>query len=115
MVPSSASLRRNRLETAARVFSLNVNRVLLTDTLALRVNGSFQHDGFVRKPSGTDTVRYNGMVPYQPFRRTTHLDIFRQESLQLPKPGYRLGQCAESQLDARAGGDRSLAPDGPLP
>jgi outer membrane receptor protein involved in Fe transport len=78
MIPSTASLRRNRTETVARAdsyggyrFSLDANRVLLKNRLALRVNGAFQHDGFVRKPSGTNTVRYNGMVRYQPFKRTT--------------------------------------------
>ena len=57
MIPSSASLRRNRTETTARAdsyggyrFSLDANRVLVKNRLALRVNGAFQHDGFVRKP-----------------------------------------------------------------
>src|SRR5690606_25393674 len=31
----------------------------------------FQHDGFERKPSGTDTRRYNGMVKFQPTKSTT--------------------------------------------
>src|SRR6185436_12805024 len=39
--------------------------------LAFRVNGAFQHDGFVRKPSGVNAVRCNGMVRYQPFKKTT--------------------------------------------
>lgn len=78
MIPATASLRRNRTETIARGdsygsyrFSLDANRILVRDRLALRVNGAFQHDGFVRKPSGTDSLRYNGMVRYQPFRKTS--------------------------------------------
>jgi hypothetical protein len=31
----------------------------------------YQHDGFVRKPSGTDTTRLNGMIRYQPFKYTS--------------------------------------------
>src|SRR5204863_2433914 len=30
-----------------------------------------QHDGFSRKPSGTDTTRLNGMVKFQPCKYTT--------------------------------------------
>ena len=78
MIPATANLRRDRTETVARTdsyggyrFSLDANRILLKNKLALRVNGAFQHDGFVRKPSGVNSVRYNGMVRYQPFKRTT--------------------------------------------
>src|SRR5262249_40630476 len=37
----------------------------------IRGQGVFQHDGFERKPSGVNTERYNGMVKYQPFKKTT--------------------------------------------
>ena len=45
--------------------------MLVRERLALRVSAAFQHDGFERKPSGLDTLRYNGMVRYQPFKSTT--------------------------------------------
>ncbi len=51
--------------------SLDVNRVLFKDKLAIRVSGLEAREGFVRKPSGIDTIRYNGMVKYQPFKNTT--------------------------------------------
>ncbi|WP_158277521.1 TonB-dependent receptor [Opitutus sp. ER46] len=77
-VPASANLTRNRTRVEARADSydgyrtaLDFNRVLKKGVLAVRVNGVFQHDGFIRKPSGMDTVRYNGFVKYQPFQNTT--------------------------------------------
>ncbi|MBI5766304.1 MAG: TonB-dependent receptor [Verrucomicrobia bacterium] len=50
--------------------SLDVNRVLLRNKLAVRASGAFQHDAYTRKPSGQNTVRYNGMLRYQPFKTT---------------------------------------------
>lgn len=77
-VPAAANLTRDRTRVEARADSyegyrttLDVNRVIKKGVLAFRVNGAFQHEGFVRKPSGMDTVRYNGFVKYQPFRNTT--------------------------------------------
>ncbi len=78
MVPATASLSRDRTQLQARVdsyegyrTSLDLNRVLVKNVLSIRASGAFQHDGFVRKPSGVNSVRYNGMVKYQPFRKTT--------------------------------------------
>jgi outer membrane receptor protein involved in Fe transport len=78
MVPSSAHLQRSHSQVALRAdshdgfrTSVDFNRVLSKGRLALRGSAAFQRDGYVRKPSGTDTVRYNGMVKYQPFRFTT--------------------------------------------
>jgi hypothetical protein len=78
MVPASANLSRNRAQFQARAdsyggyrTSLDVNRVLKPGVLSFRATGSFQHDGFIRKPSGVNTVRYSGMVKYQPFKKTT--------------------------------------------
>ena len=78
MVPASANLSRNRAQFQARGdsyggyrTSLDVNRVVKSGLLAFRATGSFQHDGFIRKPSGVNTVRYSGMVKYQPFKKTT--------------------------------------------
>ena len=78
MVPTSANVTRDRSQFSARTdsyggyrTSLDVNRVLLRGVLAVRASGSFQHDGFIREPSGVNTVRYNGMVRYQPFKKTS--------------------------------------------
>ena len=50
--------------------SLDANRAL-TSQLAIRISGVFQHDGFVRKPSGINEERYNAMIQYKPFKWTT--------------------------------------------
>ncbi len=50
---------------------LDVNRVLANNELAIRGTAVFQHDGFVRKPSGVDTERYNATLRFQPFPKTT--------------------------------------------
>jgi hypothetical protein len=78
MVPASANLLRNRTQFVARMdsyggyrTSLDLNRVLVPGKLSFRATGSFQHDGFIREPSGVNSVRYAGMVKYQPFKKTT--------------------------------------------
>ncbi|HYD84784.1 MAG TPA: TonB-dependent receptor plug domain-containing protein, partial [Opitutus sp.] len=78
LVPATANLFRDRAETQMRADSydgyrgsLDVNRVLKKGVLAVRGSAVFQRDGFERKPSGTDTRRYNGMVKFQPFKSTT--------------------------------------------
>src|SRR5436190_4316018 len=78
MAPASANLSRNRSQVSMRFDdwsgyreSLDLNRVLLPNKLAVRGSAVMQHDGYVRKPSGTDTRRLNVMVRYQPFKRTT--------------------------------------------
>ncbi len=78
MVPASANLTKDRVTTTLRGdnfdgwrASLDLNQVLLKGKLAIRGSGVFQHEGFVRKPSGVDTERYNGMIKYQPFKYTT--------------------------------------------
>lgn len=77
-VPSSANLTRDRTTLQMRAdtydgyrFSVDSNQVLIKGRLALRVSAVNQREGFVRKPSGMDTERYNGMVKYQPFKNTT--------------------------------------------
>ena len=77
-VPASANTSRDRSQVQFRAdsydgyrTSLDLNRVLVKNKLALRVSGAFQHDGYLRKPSGTDTVRYNAMLKFQPFKYTT--------------------------------------------
>ncbi len=76
--PASANLGRDRSQAAFRGdsfdgyrASLDLNRVLKKGVLAVRGSGVYQHDGYVRKPSGTDTRRLNGMVKYQPFKYTS--------------------------------------------
>ncbi|MEY2878986.1 MAG: hypothetical protein RLZZ15_1366 [Verrucomicrobiota bacterium] len=78
MVPSAANVSRNFTQAAARAdsydgyrFSLDANRILVKGKLAVRGQAVSQHDGFQRKPSGIDTERYNGMVKFQPFKKTT--------------------------------------------
>jgi outer membrane receptor for ferric coprogen and ferric-rhodotorulic acid len=77
-VPVSASLTRDHSRAEFRVdsygghrTSLDLNRVLKRGTLALRTSAAFQHDAFVRKPSGVNTTRYNAMVKFRPFKTTT--------------------------------------------
>ncbi len=77
-VPAAANLTRDRSQVQFRAdsydgyrTSLDLNRVLVKGKLAIRASGAFQHDGYVRKPSGTNTVRYNGMIKFQPFKNTT--------------------------------------------
>ena len=77
-VPASANLTRDRSQVQFRADSydgyrgsLDLNRVIKQGVLAVRGSAVQQHDGFVRKPSGLDTVRLNGMVKYQPFKATT--------------------------------------------
>lgn len=76
-VPSSANLTRNFNRFSARVDSFagyrgtaDLNRILLSNKLAVRGSAVYQHDGFHLKPSGLDTVRLNGMVRYRPFAKT---------------------------------------------
>ena len=76
--PASANLDRNRSELVLRGDdndgfrgSLDLNRVLKKGVLAVRGSAVYQHDGYVRKPSGTDTTRYNAMIRFRPFKWTT--------------------------------------------
>ncbi len=78
MAPASANLSRDRSQISMRFDnfggyrqSLDLNRVVQRNVLAVRGSATLQHDGYVRKPSGTDTKRLNAMVRYQPFKRTT--------------------------------------------
>ncbi len=78
LVPASAHLTRARSQVQFRAdsyggyrASLDANRVIQRGVLAVRGSAVFQHDGFERKPSGTDSHRLNAMVKYQPFRPTT--------------------------------------------
>ncbi len=78
MQPASANVTRNRSQLQFRADdwdgyrgSLDLNRILKKGVLAVRGSAVYQHDGFTRKPSGTDTKRLNGMIRYQPFKYTS--------------------------------------------
>ena len=78
LVAASANL--NRAFTSAQLrfddlggwrTSLDLNRPVIRNKLSLRLSGVYQHDAFMRKPSGYDTRRFNAMLRAQPFRLTT--------------------------------------------
>lgn len=76
--PANANVTRARSQLSVRSDSfgghrstVDLNRVLIPGVLALRGSVVRQHDGFTRRPAGTDTHRYNAMVRFQPFRGTT--------------------------------------------
>jgi len=76
--PATANLSRNRSSITFRSdsyggyrTSLDLNRVLWKNKLAIRGSAVYQHDGFVREPSGVDSVRLNAMLRYRPFKHTT--------------------------------------------
>ncbi|MES2691869.1 MAG: TonB-dependent receptor plug domain-containing protein [Verrucomicrobiota bacterium] len=78
MQPATANISRNRSRVDMRFdsyggyrSSLDLNRILIRDTLAVRGSAAFMHEGYERKPSGTNTKRLNGMVRYRPFKNTT--------------------------------------------
>ena len=77
MVGAKANLSRDFTRATFRVDSSNGNREsldvnrALTSSLAVRISGAFQHDGFQRKPSGINNERYNAMIQYKPFKWTT--------------------------------------------
>lgn len=75
--PASANLVRNYSNVKLRAdsyegyrTSIDLNRVLFKNKLAIRGSAVQQHTGYVRKPSGVDTVILNGMVRYRPFKNT---------------------------------------------
>jgi hypothetical protein len=83
-VGSSANLTRNRSQVQARFDtfgrvtgeggfreSVDINRVLLRDKLAVRISQVMQRTEFDLQPSGVKQERYIGMVKYRPFKTTT--------------------------------------------
>ena len=76
--PSTANLGRDftRVELRADSHggwrtSLDVNRQLIADKLAVRASFAQQHTAFERKPSGEDAQRLSLQVKAKPFRNTT--------------------------------------------
>jgi len=51
--------------------SFDVNHVLLPNKLGLRVLGVHDHRGFEQKPSADITRRFNALLTYRPFSKTT--------------------------------------------
>lgn len=77
-VPATANLTRDftKVELRADSYdgwrtSLDVNRKLFGNKLAVRASYAKQHTGFIRKPSGEDSERVSFQVKAQPFKKTT--------------------------------------------
>lgn len=77
-VPATANVSRDftRVETRVDSYggwrgSLDVNRAIWRNKLAIRASYANQHTGFIRKPSGEDTRRVSFQVKAQPFKKTT--------------------------------------------
>ena len=76
--PSSANVSRATSQVQGRVdnfggwrTSIDLNRPLLRNKLALRVSGVYEEKGYVRKPSLDRTQRWQGAVTYKPLKDTT--------------------------------------------
>ncbi|MDI1251074.1 MAG: hypothetical protein PSV13_19585, partial [Lacunisphaera sp.] len=77
-VPATANLTRDFTRAEARAdsyggwrTSLDVNRMLLRNTLSVRASAAYQHTGFIREPSGENARRLSFQVKAQPFKNTT--------------------------------------------
>lgn len=77
-VPSTANTSRDFSKVDFRADSyggwrgsLDVNRIVLKNRLAVRASYANQHTGFVRKPAGEDARRLSLQVKAQPFKNTT--------------------------------------------
>lgn len=94
-VPAAANLTRDKSSVSFRADSyegyrqsLDVNRVLIKNKLAVRFSEAFQHEGFVRKPSGVNTSRFNAMVKYKPFANTTISGSFLYYRMNGNRPNF---------------------------
>jgi hypothetical protein len=77
-VPATANLTRDFTKAEVRGdsyggwrTSLDVNRTIVRDKLAVRASAAYQHTGFVREPSGENSRRLSFQVKIQPFKNTT--------------------------------------------
>lgn len=77
-VPATANLTRdfNRVELRGDDWggyrgSIDLNRSLFDNRLALRASYAYQHTAFTRKPSGEDSRRLSFQLKAQPFKNTT--------------------------------------------
>ncbi len=78
VIQSQANLTRDRSAATIRVdsysgyrASIDLNRSLFRDKLAVRVLGLYDSTGYVRKPSKDITRRQEAMFTYRPFKNTT--------------------------------------------
>jgi outer membrane receptor protein involved in Fe transport len=84
MVPATANLQRNKTQVQGRMDrlgrangeggyreSIDVNRVLLQNKLALRFSQVLQNTEFNLQPAGVKAERYNAMVKFRPYKGTT--------------------------------------------
>ena len=78
IIPAKANAQRESTTTEFRVDSnggtrgsIDVNRPIIANKLAIRANAVYQEDKFSRKPSFARTERYNGMITLRPFKYTT--------------------------------------------
>ncbi|HVS51079.1 MAG TPA: TonB-dependent receptor plug domain-containing protein [Opitutaceae bacterium] len=76
--PSSANITRETTQVAGRIdnfdgwrTSLDVNRPIIRNKLAVRVAGVYEEKGYVRKPSMDRTERWNGQITFKPLKTTT--------------------------------------------
>lgn len=76
--PSSANITRETTQVQGRVdnfggwrTSLDVNRPIIRNKLAVRVAGVYEEKGYVRKPSTDRTERWNGQITFKPLKTTT--------------------------------------------
>ena len=77
-VPATANLTREftRVELRADSYggtraSLDVNRELVKNKLAVRASYANQHTGFIRKPSGENARRLSAQLKIRPYKNTT--------------------------------------------
>lgn len=77
-VPATANTTRNFARLDMRVdsyggwrTSIDVNRIILEDKLAVRASFAKQHTAFERKPSGEDARRSSLQLKARPFKNTT--------------------------------------------
>ena len=78
IIGTQANLTRQISTLTARVdsyggyrASLDLNRPILRDKLALRLSAVYQHTDYQRKPSADETKRQQAAVTYRPFSNTT--------------------------------------------
>jgi outer membrane receptor protein involved in Fe transport len=101
LLPASANLSRNRVQVQFRAdthggqrASIDFNRVLKPGVLAVRGSAVFQHDGYDLKPSGTDSLRLNGMTRYRPFKTTTFSASYQHYKLSGNRPNAQMPRDA---------------------
>ncbi|WP_146180210.1 TonB-dependent receptor plug domain-containing protein [Opitutus sp. ER46] len=106
VLPARANLRRDSSTVELRGdsyggarASIDLNRVVKRDALAVRASAVFQNDHFQRKPSYAQSERYNGMITWQPYKETTirgwveyYENLARRPNAVLPRDGVTYWQ-----------------------